>query len=202
MAVWLHALYKELDVVSSIHNRFEVCTQLDRSGKGRSWLSFFYTHKKKVARRPTSDFWMIGLFDSTQYFRSILHGHRVRVRLVGQFCPMTLRNPSISHFSYLLYVRSVSAKFGRVAPSRSREKVPANRAAMAYHRVNNLALVVTIPSRFNDLNPRASPFSDECCTLRCLLSEVLMRRASFSRRFFNSSADVMRITRRWPSLQT
>ena len=43
--------------------------------------------RKKVARRPTSDFWMIGLFDSTQYFRSILHGHRGRIRLVGQFLP-------------------------------------------------------------------------------------------------------------------
>ena len=65
------------------------------------WAKFASTHKikKKVARCPTSDFWMIGLFDSTQYFRSILHGHRGRVRLVGQFYPMTLRDPSISHFS-------------------------------------------------------------------------------------------------------
>ena len=49
-------------------------------------VELFYTHKKKVARRPTSDYWMIGLFDSTQYFRSILHGHtEAESGLLGNF---------------------------------------------------------------------------------------------------------------------
>jgi len=66
---------------------------------GAPCLAFCESHKKKVARRPTSNFGTSGSFDSTRHFRSIPHGHGGRVGLVGQFCPMTLRDPSISHFS-------------------------------------------------------------------------------------------------------
>ena len=65
-------------------------------------VELFYTHKKKVARRLTSGFWMIGLFDSHRISGRFCMVTEAESGLLGNFARLPSVTPGSQHLPLLL----------------------------------------------------------------------------------------------------